>query len=52
MDAKSDQASFHTIQGKAPTVGRTQKVLRFAWPFSSDTLTGRLASRDHELTLC
>lgn len=52
MDAKSEHASFHKTQGKAPTVGRTKKVLKFAWPFSSDILTGRLALRDPELTLC
>ena len=52
MDAKSEHPSFHEIQGKARTVGRTQKGLRFAWPFSNNILPGRLASRDPVLTLC
>lgn len=38
MDAKSEHASFRKIQGKAPTVGRTKKGLRFAWPSSSNIL--------------
>lgn len=52
MDAKSENGSFHEIQGEAPTMCRTQQGLRFSWPFSYDILPGRLASRDPELVPC